>query len=124
MSRKIKFRGKRNKNGEWVFGYYVEDFLSPKDAVIVNTEGEKWFFVNPESVGQFTGLHDKNGKEIYEGDVVKAWKHNETSFVHEIKHRDGIFWFGNWNWSEFQNVFRNIEVIGNIHDNPELLTCE
>jgi len=89
------------------------------------TEGS--VFLSKCEVMQFTGLKDSKrteeypeGQEVYAGDIVKAWKHNETPFTHEIKHRNGIFWFGNWNWSEFQNIFRNIEVIGNRWGNPEL----
>lgn len=67
----------------------------------------------------FTGLND-----IYEGDIVEAYKHNETRFVHEIVWRSGVLYFGNWNWIEFQNIFRNIKVIGNKFQHPHLLAKE
>lgn len=70
---------------------------------------------------QFTGLCDKNGREIYEGDIVRAFKHNEDLFTDKVRWRSGILWFGNWNWIEFQNIFRSVEVIGNKFENPELL---
>ncbi|CDV96391.1 Duplicated hybrid motif [Desulfitobacterium hafniense] len=70
---------------------------------------------------QYAERHDKHGKEVYERDIVKALKHNETPFIREIVWRDGMFWFGNWNWAEFKNIFRELEVLGNAFEHPHLL---
>lgn len=132
MNESYLSRGKRKDNGEWVIGYYA--FLRKRRGVfgqvmseldrdrhlIIDVWGHSHEVI-PETVCRCTELKDKNSKLIFEGDIVRAYKHNETQYTQAITLRDGCFWFGSWNWIEFLNVFRNLEVIGNIHDNPELL---
>lgn len=75
---------------------------------------------------QYTGLNDKNGKEIYEGDFVKGTHRIDEDWTlqYQTIFRNGCFMFGGWNTHEFFNKFQNIEIIGNIYENPELIKEE
>lgn len=71
MSREIKFRGKQIDNGEWVYGYLAdEDYINDINSIDLSS-----IEVDRDTIGQFTGLLDKNGKEIYEGDIVERIAH-------------------------------------------------
>lgn len=119
--REILFRGRGNtkyNDGEWYYGVPVRDFEG--DWQICTDDSKRT--VNPETIGQYTGLKDKNGTKIFEGDIGRR--------------RDDIFLIG---WSEekaafvmifndyiceilyLEEMWDDAEVIGNIHDNPELL---
>ena len=127
--REVIFRGKRTDNGKWVKGYlYITHIGSHEigsyDAEI-NIE-RLTFDVLPETVGQYTGLTDKNGKRIFEGDIVSLVKHDGLIYKvvyvpcrYELVNSKGVNCF-------VLDIYKseNIEVIGNIHDNPELLGGE
>lgn len=127
MSRTIKFRGKSEHSDEWCYGNLVDygDGEMEIQGFDVFREGvDEWkeIKVIPETVGQFTGLHDANGQDIYEGDILRPYfgeKNLEVCFV------NGGFVF---RWLDNSGIFSPIEwvasvayIIGNIHDNPELL---
>ena len=135
--REIKFRGMK-ENGEWVVGYYLVHIPTDEHKIhyLSKILGMSTAIVDKKTVGQFTGLLDKNGKEIYEGDRVKwngyyfgdSWqKAWEGVVVFEnggfrIKH--GLEEMNNYLPPDFcsEDIYNcSIEVIGNIYDQPELL---
>lgn len=143
MAREIKFRGKTVPDGRWVYGYYVVmenetktvtrhaimDLLDKDNQYI--KDGKSYHMsvsvVDAETVGQFTGLHDKNGKEIYEGDIICSPRGNKHYIVYDEnngsyaavkignKPEDGMCSITKY-WIEHYEK----EVIGNIYDNPEI----
>lgn len=159
MNREIEFRGKRLDNSEWLYGNLMHDnqggyYIYPLDAENLYVENK----VDPDTVGQFTGLVDKNGVKIFEGDIVKRSSVGSDSIMY---YYCGVVLFDNNDASfklrMFEQVFdgRDIglcedvddiecdfvvktiydgqtpqedeylyEVIGNIHDNPELLASK
>ena len=101
--REILFRGKRVDNGEWVYGYLCE--------------------VIPETVGQYTGLTDRNGKKVFEGDVIRYGGKENTEVIYQLCEYALIFKSQKYPQCGLLTEYNrnNLEVIGNIHDNPELL---
>lgn len=134
MNRTIQFRGKAVKcslfpDSEWVEGFYYEDLEDGETASFIKC-GELNVKVIPETVGQFAGLLDKNGKEIYEGDILELKDNPNTDgenrvVRNEVAFKDGAFGIigeitGNL-LPFFDYPIVNEVVVGNIHDNPELL---
>ena len=161
MSREILFRGKRADNGEWVQGnlVYSEDSEEDFKAIIIPIKGswmyvtehsedlggswmyvtehsedlgfEKWYKVDPSTVCQYTGLTDKNGKKIWENDIIKTSRYgkddgkgsNFAGFdIFSVRWDDGgIALYSKWRRFNLRDN-NEYEVIGDIFDNPELLT--
>lgn len=133
--REILFRGKRTDNGQWVEGSLRIDYLTNKlnqgSYLMFISNQNRYSFdfdsvqVQSESVGQFTGLLDKNGKKIFEGDIVEGITFSgKKYFLSEIKFINGFFKTVVKGWETKSSVGSwciDLYVIGNIHDNPELL---
>ena len=131
--REILFRGKRN-NGDWCFGnLFIPDKKDAPTEICIGTNVIRITYdVIPETVGQYTGLTDKNGKKIFEGDIcqIKGISYiDETPFVIEWNNEYcGWFWkdlnFASATDGITQDITKTAKIIGNIHDNHELLKGE
>ena len=144
--REILFRGKRVDNGEWAEGYYIYhikrticpigDSVKPEDEqhVIMQDGFSDWnmprntvvFDIDPENVCQYTGLKDKNGKRIWENDIVSGY-FNHKKITGFIKYGSNAVYYIEREGSygiHLDNSEDWLEVIGNIFDNPELLKGE
>ena len=139
--REILFHGKRADNGEWVEGDVLQTRYHSghiEYQIMPQTPVSSAYPVLPETVGQYTGLTDKNGKRIFEGDIVKC-----TDTINDFEF-NAVVEFGNPNgeynrgyqlkfisgeesnfdilcWVDMKETGAYIEIIGNIHDNPELM---
>ena len=135
--REILFRGKRVDNGEWIQGDIVQFPVHGVVRIVEQEPSYKDAEVDSDTVGQYTGLTDKNGKKIFEGDIIHL-EYSQVFFggvyfgeyTAEVSYKEGCFITdGTNNGDEIETPlsgFDNdeVEIIGNIHDNPELLGGE
>ena len=132
MSREIEFRGKRLDNGEWLYGDLMHDnhggcYVYPLDSLGLFTENK----VANDTIGQFTGLVDKKGVKIFEGDVV-LWDRDQKMYV--VVFRNGMFYasveecnphiYGGFPLWCLCAEEQYCTIVGNIYDNPELLSTK
>ena len=134
--RDILFRGKRTDNGKWVYGLLCR--VGDTYANIRRMDTEVLYSVLTNTIGQYTGLTDKNGRKIFEGDILKIVHKYQSPFDDDTKEytditTDVVFFDDeglcfSYGESPFlcvaDNVTAEYEVVGNIHDNPELLEVE
>ena len=131
MKRLVKFRGKELIHNKWIYGGLAED--KDENAVILpKSNWQEGGCVDKDTIGQFTGLIDKNGREIYEGDILLYSTERFTSKPIAVVFYNGAFGYfytgdfvsfvGNTNFKFCINGSdESFEIIGNIHDNPELI---
>ena len=139
--REILFRGKDVRTGYWKEGSLVREWLGVDIGYTIRDVPDRFnqiafrSIVDPKTVGQFTGLTDKNGKKIFEGDICKfrEWDNGEMCWIGHVHFEHCQFIISGGANKECPSNFHlvlsrfspeNIEVIGNIHDNPELLEAD
>lgn len=137
--REILFRGKTKDKEKWVYGAYIKDESPDSDGDILIVDQTKYYvfkqnwletecvdIVIPETVGQYTGLIDKNGKKIFEGDILSfedSMGNSEYCVVEygnfNCNFCDGVYgWFFKDGDIRF---YKSYKIVGNVYDNPELL---
>lgn len=142
--REILFRGKRLHDNKWIYGNFVSDcegnphiieprfFYEDGHHLQYEDNTDTPVFIIPETVGQYTGLTDKNGRKIFEGDICRFMRFNDAQvgkIVFNVKTASFVMWYQSIvgaygekaTHKMLLSVCDDIEVIGNIHDNPELM---
>jgi uncharacterized phage protein (TIGR01671 family) len=130
--REILFRGKRKDNGEWVYGDLCHDIPGARMILVREGiyEGED-FLIHPETLGQYTGIEDKNGAKIFEGDIIKGYYFlKDEYYVGKVEYSEELSAYILTGHGYNQVVWLasfgkpDTEIIGNVIDNPELLDRE
>ena len=132
--REILFRAKCAEavyNGEWYYGHYVHQYGADMIYLPDGADGEcgfDYYHIDTETLGQYTGLTDKNGKKIFEGDIIDCWSEGVNAQGTVQQRRDGLWiiypaWQKHIMWGLCPDEYSHttVEVIGNVYDNPELI---
>ena len=133
--REILFRGKRTSDGEWIEGTMFQLASKLHPFIMLTERYAESYEVDSETVGQYTGLTDKNGKKVFEGDIIAFTCNDGTKHFSVVKY--GIFncscCYGVYGWyfdggcgdirdlDPKEGMISHISIEGNIHDNPELM---
>ncbi|MDY6287971.1 MAG: YopX family protein [Bacteroidales bacterium] len=130
--KEILFRAKRLDNGEWVYGYirhYQNNQHTTEKWTIYEPALSLEYEVDPATIGQYTGLTDKNGTKIFEGDILKVFYYGKSKIFGVVKFGktrffidDNFMGMGDYMKTPMNEMFSRyeFEVVGNVHDNPEL----
>ena len=136
MNRKILFRGQRLNNSEWIEGnLLLSDDGKVARIIIWNNIGYDEYPVDPATIGQYTGVVDKNGKQVYEGDIIGYTDTGETSVFGVVKwYHEGNFYINSDSYCNYTSdndcanvgymlnrATTKLQVMGNIYDNPSML---
>ena len=138
--REILFKGKKKDNGEWIEGYLLDGGMPGEKRIFIGKlvigkwtiMADEFDEVDPDTICEYTGLTDKNGKKIWENDIVLVTNKNYCSGKIESSIGNIFFTFGTWYiggktqdrlYSINNDTIFQIEVVGNIFDNPELFHC-
>ncbi|MCZ2855537.1 YopX family protein [uncultured Duncaniella sp.] len=131
MNRQILFRGKRLDNGEWIYGdlQLGDGDHIPMIGVVRGGHDPDYYQVEEATVGQFTGLRDKDSRPIYEGDIVEAYDlDEELAFMGAVRYAlpDAAFGIDKGTGASLEPFEGNMtyKVVGNFHDNIESLNCK
>lgn len=128
MNREILFRARRIDNGEWIIAkldlLYSEEACMPGTIVwrcAKSKLSSDYYEIDPNTICEYTGQKDKNGTKIFEGDVLSVFDPMDNSkFVGSVSFQDGSFIIDDGTMKHYRWIDYIVDVIGNIHENPEL----